>query len=148
SIPSFARRSMLGVLLTFEPYALMAWEAWSSVNTNRMLGWGGLVSAHTRPGASTTSNSGNRRDIRLALLRDSGCRDAMTSREGWHCESACLTMFDCPSPSRSAPGEDRAMSKFAWYGVLVGCLGLVASASEKEKESQATLRYSRDLLLA
>jgi hypothetical protein len=37
-IPSEAMRSMLGVLLRFDPYALIAWYPWSSVKMNMILG--------------------------------------------------------------------------------------------------------------
>src|SRR5687767_5181997 len=37
-IPSRAMRSMLGVWLIFDPYALIACDAWSSEKMNRMLG--------------------------------------------------------------------------------------------------------------
>jgi hypothetical protein len=38
NIPSRAILSILGVLLISEPYALIAWDAWSSADINIILG--------------------------------------------------------------------------------------------------------------
>jgi hypothetical protein len=48
--PSAAIRSMLGVSLITEPYALMAWIAWSSVKMKRMLGRSSVGGADVLPG--------------------------------------------------------------------------------------------------
>src|SRR5690625_6521352 len=66
--PRSAIASMCGVCVTTDPYALMAWLAWSSDRISRMLGRRAvmvLLEAGRRPQAGVPPERGDRKSTRL-----------------------------------------------------------------------------------